>query len=200
VRWIYLSGEDEVAEALARRCVERVLPELTFQSIRPRQGGIDGVIEKFPSYLDTSRNYPFFVMIDLDRKECPPSARADLLTKHNITDLPRQFILSIVKRESEAWLLGDSDGIAEYLGIPDQGITGNPEELPDPKGAIIQLAKTSPRYRDEICPDAKGDAKVGPGFNFRLTEFVKRQWNIETAAKRSPTIMRTLERLNNLKD
>lgn len=200
MNWIYFSGEDEVAEALARRCVEHVLPEMIFYSIRPRQGGIDGVISKFPSYLSTSRNYPFFVMIDLDNKECPPSVRSDLLAALNITDLPRQLILSIVKRESEAWVLGDSNGIAQYLGIPNRDITGSPEELADPKVAIIDLARTSARYRDEICPDPRGDAKVGPGFNFRLREFLKLQWNIEAAAERCPTLMRTLERLNKLRD
>lgn len=200
MQFIGFSGEDELSEALAQRCVAHVLPEITFYSMRPRQGGVSGVRKQFGTYVATANHFPILVMIDLDKEDCPPSVRSGLLATHRISALPRQLILSIVKRESEAWLLGDSDGIAEYLGVPDRDITGSPEELADPKVAIIELAQTSPRYRDEICPDKKGDAKVGPGFNFRLSEFVKRQWNVETAADRCPTLMRTLERLNNLKD
>lgn len=200
MQFIWFSGEDELSETLAQRCVKHVLPDVTFHSIRPRQGGISGVKKQFGTYVATANNFPILVMMDLDAEHCPPSARSNLLAKHNIADLPRQLVLSIVKRESEAWVLGDSDGIAQYLGIPNRDITGSPEELADPKVAIIDLARTSVRYRDEICPDAKSDAKVGPGFNFRLTEFVKREWNVETAAERCPTLMRTLERLNNLKD
>ncbi len=198
--FIGFSGEDELSEALARRCVEHVFPDITFHSMRPRQGGISGVKKQFRKYVTTANSYPILVMIDLDAEECPPSARSGLLAEHNIAELPRQLILSIIKREAEAWLLGDSNGIAEYLGIPNRDITERPEELADPKVAIIDLARTSARYRDEICPDARGDAKVGPGFNFRLTEFVRHQWDVETAAERCPTLMRTLERLRNLKD
>lgn len=200
MQFIGFSGEDELSEALAQRCVEYVLPEMTFHSMRPRQGGVSGVKKQFGSYVATANHFPILVMIDLDDEECPPSARSSLLASHRIADLPRLLILSIVKRESEAWVLGDRDGIAGYLGIPNRNITGSPEELADPKVSIMELAQTSPRYRDEICPDAKGDAKVGPGFNFRLTEFVKRQWDVKIAARNCPTLMRTLERLNNLKD
>ena len=196
MRSIGFSGEDELAEALAKRCVHHLNPDLHFESMRPRQGGKSGVERKFGSYIKTAEHYPILVMIDLDDGECPPSVYNGFLRSNGLTQLPRMLVLSIIQKETEAWLLGDYEGLCKFLGLNAVDLRGCPEEIVDPKKFIVDLARDSRRYADEICPTV--GAKVGPGYNYWLSQFVEQQWNVERATERCPSLHRTLERLRNL--
>jgi len=198
VRTILFIGEDQLSEALARRCVKHVLPDFEFASIRPGQGGRSGVESKFNSYLGTARGAPVFVMLDLDDAECPPSARHDLLSRHHVQDLPGRFILSIVRHESEAWLLGDQQRLSQFLGVVETAFPARPEELFDPKEALVSLASQSRKFKRGLCPAPNTSAKVGPDYNYVLEQFVSARWRPEVAATICPTLNRTLNRLENL--
>lgn len=199
-QFIYFSGEDAIHEALARRCVEFCLGDLQFESVRPYQGGKDAVIAKFPSYCSTARIIPLIVFLDLDDAICPPSARSNLLTRFNLPDLPPLAHLAYLVRESEAWILGDSSGLSNFLEVTPRIVVVNPEGLADPKQALIDLARLSPKYADDVCPAIGATSKVGPSYNAVMSEFISRHWRPEVAAENCPSLMRTLTRLSGMLD
>ena len=195
---IFFSGEDILAEALAARCVAHSLPDFQFCSIRPGQGGRSGVEAKLESYIGTARSIPFLVMLDLDDAPCPPGLRSSLLRKAKTIALPSKMVLSVVTRESEAWILGDAERLANFLGIDAHRVPASPENLRDPKKVVVQLAEFSRQYKREICPEP--DNKVGPGYNDVLRKFVREQWRPDISAQNCPSLTRTLDRLASLKE
>lgn len=195
---IAFSGEDTLSEALARRCVSHTLPETEFCSMRPNQGGNAAVRDKFSSYLQTARGYPFLVILDLDDLACPPALRAELLRRAGATDLPQSFVLSVVAREAEAWVLGDRTSLASFLAVDLAMLPVAPEHLPDPKATLVQIGRNSRTYRADLCPRAGTSAKVGAGYNDVLSDFVQSHWRPDVAALSCPTLQRTLERLRRL--
>lgn len=198
---VYFSGEDALSENLAHKCVQYALPRAEFSSMRPRQGGKQAVERNMSSYVASAKAlkaFPIFVMLDLDDQECAPSARATLLARHAVETLPRNLVFSIVKREAEAWLLGDRPRISDFLGL-DMGVfPRQPEELDDPKGELVNLAQKSRLYKRELCPFANASAKVGPGYNHVLSGFIRTHWRPEIAADNCPSLERALARLANL--
>ncbi len=51
--------------------------------------------------------------------------------------------LHVVVRALEAWLLADAERIAEHLSVAARYVPPNPESLPNPKRALIDLARRS---------------------------------------------------------
>jgi hypothetical protein len=198
---LFFSGEDVLAEALASRCVLQVLPDFHFQSIRPFQGGKDWLLKyKMPGYFATAERVPFLLMIDQDAGDCPPSVRAEILRFANRQGIPAKLVLSVVTRESEAWLLGDGEMLAGFLDIDSVQIPTSPESENDPKSVLLSCANFSQRYREEICPTNACHSRVGPGYNAVLSAFVRENWRPLEAAKRCPSLKRTLDRLEQLKE
>jgi hypothetical protein len=195
---ISFSGEDGLSEALARRCVAYSLPDSDFHSMRPAQGGKEAVKVKFPSYLRSATAYRFFVMLDLDDVSCAPALRAELLGSANVADLPRNLVLAVVKREAEAWVLGDRDSLARFLDVKSAIIPQRPEELADPKATLVQIARRSVVYRKDFCPKKGTTSKVGAGYNDIVSDFVRNHWRPDVAANTCGTLHRTLERLRNM--
>jgi hypothetical protein len=195
---IAFSGEDELSEALARRCVAHTLPDTDFLSWRPAQGGKEAVKNKFPTYLRSAAAYRFLVMLDLDNTACPPSLRAQLLDKAHIEDLPRNLLLVIVKREAESWVLGDRDRLADFFGVDAARVPLQPEDLADPKAVLVHIARRSVAYRRDFCPKQGTSSKVGVGYNDILKDFVRNHWRPDVAANSCATLRRTLERLQNM--
>lgn len=200
VRYIAFSGEDALSEAVAYKCVNKALPGWEFQSWRPRQGGSSGVRQNFQSYVKTAATQPVVVMIDLDDAECPPTLKAQLLAQARVRQVPPRLVLAIVKREVESWLLGDRQTLSDFLGISPNLIRANPEELIDPKTELVELAKNSKMYRNELCPKPNISAKVGVAYNDVLSLFVSRHWNPTEAAQHCPSLQRILERLRRLQE
>lgn len=197
-QFISFSGEDELSEALARRCVAHSLPHTSFFSMRPSQGGKDGVMSKFGSYIDSAAAYHFLVMIDLDHVSCPPSLRTALLRQAHASTIPPRMVLSIAKPEVEAWILGDREKLAEFFGIGTDVVPYQPEELPDPKATLVQLARRSRAYKQDFCPRVGTTSKVGIGYNDILRDFVRDFWRPEVAANECGTLRRTLHRLQEM--
>jgi len=196
---IAFSGEDELSEALARKCVQDRLPEFAFMSWRPAQGGRGAVEAKFASYAETAHHVYLIVMLDLDSAACPPSVRSDLLQSSGVLVLPDKMVLSIVAREAEAWVLGDSERLANFLSVPKASIPVAPESLPRPKEELLRLAgRSNQRLKQELCPRPGTAAKVGPGYNSVLGRFVQDCWRPQVASERCVTLKRTLSRLSAL--
>lgn len=108
--------------------------------------------------------------------------------------MPRHanLLFRIAVREVESWLLADQVNLARFFGIAQSSIPARPDELPDPKQKLIDLARKSRnrRLREDIVPRKGSTAKQGPDYNVRLEEFVNGIWNPRTAAESSPSLHR----------
>lgn len=111
-----------------------------------------------------------------------------------------KMLLRVVVRELESWLLADSEGIARFLGISRSLIPRDPENLPNPKQALVNLARHCRRsfLRDALVPPPNVPSIVGPGYVSAIEEFVERYWNCEAAKVRSASLEKYLSRLKEL--
>ena len=96
-------------------------------------------------------------------------------------------------REVEAWLLGDGERIAEFLGLHVSRIPSQPELLDDPKLTIVNLARRSRRrdIRTDMVPSPESGRQVGPAYTSRLVEFVS-HWRPDAASERCKSLSRAM--------
>jgi hypothetical protein len=141
-------------------------------------------------FNNAAKGTPFIVLCDLE-DECAPS----LITNWLIKPKHPNLIFRVAVREVEAWLLADAEGISSYLGVSQSKVPGNVDNIEDPKGGIIELAKRSrkPQLRLGIVPIAGSSAQVGPDYNGLLSVFVKTKWNIDRACSNSNSLRRAVK-------
>lgn len=138
-----------------------------------------------------SKGMPYLILTDLDDEECAPIMVREWLQQTRNPNL----IFRIAVREVESWVLADRPGFAKFLGISQKKVPVKPDDLPDPKAHLINLARASRKraIRDDIVPKQGSTAKQGPAYNERLVSFVKATWNPSTARQFSPSLERTLK-------
>jgi hypothetical protein len=104
-------------------------------------------------------------------------------------------LFRIAIREIESWLLADARGISHFLGISESLINRKPESLDDPKGYLVQLARRSRKkdIADAVVPAQGTSVLVGPEYNQALLPFVRKDWDIKSAAKRSESLRRAID-------
>ena len=92
-------------------------------------------------------------------------------------------------------MLADRLEFAKFLGISQNKMPKKPDDLPDPKAHLINLARASRKraIREDIVLKTGSTAKQGPAYNERLVSFVKATWNPSTASQFSPSLERTLK-------
>lgn len=144
-------------------------------------------------FNEASKGMPYLILTDLDQRKCAPSMIREWLPvsrNHNL-------IFRIAVKEVESWVLADREGFAGFLGIAQNKVPENPDELDDPKAHLIQLAKSSRKraMREDLVPKAGSTARQGPAYNERLAMFVREYWNPEAARIASPSLEKTLKSL-----
>ncbi len=151
---------------------------------------------KVSGYNRAARHAPWLVLVDLDRDaDCAPALRAAWLLE------PAPLLcFRIAVRAIEAWLLADADGIAQFIAITRSKVPENPEALPDPKSALVGLARQSRRrdIRVDMTPREGSGLAVGPAYTSRLIEFVSQHWRPAEAAKRADSLARAIRCLRRL--
>ena len=164
--------------------------------------GIQGkqYIQQNISGYNQAANYaPWLVIVDLDQDaSCPPPLRE--------TWLPRpapKMCFRVAVREIEAWLLADRMRIADFFGVDSRSVPTDVEALPDPKHAVLQLARYSrwKAIREDMLPRIGSGRDVGPAYNSRLIQFVTdslRGWRPEVAARASESLRGCLRCLGRL--
>jgi hypothetical protein len=153
-----------------------------------------GFLKKYVrAFNHASRINPYLMLTDLDTDECAP------LKIHEWLGIPNHpnFIFRVAVREVEAWLLADSTGISRFFGIPVGRIPLDVEILPDPKLALISLARQSKKrdILDDIVPLPGTTSSQGRNYNGRMKIFVQTSWNINAAMIRSTSLSRTFQKL-----
>ncbi|MBS1749548.1 MAG: hypothetical protein JST63_06570 [Bacteroidetes bacterium] len=144
-------------------------------------------------FNEAATGIPFFVLTDLDNNPCAPYVINDWLNK----PIRPNLIFRIAIREVESWLLADTEGVAEYFGVSKSLVSATPELLPDPKRALINLAKKCRKriVREDIIP-INENASIGPNYNGRLMEFVFDYWNVNNAMAKSESLRRAYKALD----
>ena len=145
--------------------------------------GKPSVLDNLAGYNNAARFTPWAVLVDLgdDCKCAPPCLRRWL------PDPAPLMCLRISVRAVEAWLMGDRERIAKFLRVRPALVPKDPEALPHPKDALVDLARHSrlPRIRDAIVPRPASGRRVGPLYATCLMAFVQdaeNGWRPEIAA------------------
>ena len=197
---LYLDAavEGDVDEAVVERLAGHV--GATIGTAYGRKGK-SFLRKRIGNYNNAARNRPWLVLVDLDDEfECAP----DLITAWLPSPNP-QLSFRVAVREVESWLIADRERLAAFLSISKSIIPAHPEELPDPKATIVDLARRSRRreIRDDFVPRAGSGREIGPAYVSRLTEYVRDTrsgWRPNVAASAAASLARCLKSLASLRD
>lgn len=189
---VLLVVEDEPSEAVLRRLVASAGHKLKVSTVIRAQGA-GNIKNSLTIFRNASHVTPHIVMTDLDTYPCPP----ELLKDWKVGVLPERMLIRIAVREVESWLLADREGIAKLIKVPTIKIPLRPDDLPDPKQALLNLARKSRsrRFVSEFVPATGSKAKHGPAYNQYLSEFAAQDWDTAQAALASPSLQRSMVRV-----
>jgi hypothetical protein len=188
---VNIATEDELSELTLLRLLTSINRFAVGRAYR--RGGFGYLRRTVEGWNAAARGIPFIVLTDLDAGTCAPRMIAEWLSAPKHPNL----IFRVAVREVEAWLLADSHGLSEFFGIKKAVIPSQPEVLPNPKAALVDLARRS-RYRkirNGIVPRTGSTAQQGPDYNGCLAVFVKEQWNINAARANSPSLASAIDSL-----
>lgn len=134
----------------------RVLPG------RDRRQGKSWLDRNGPNLVAAGEHVPVLVLRDLDRDGCVVEVRNRIAAR-----LSRFACVRIAVRAVEAWLLADRDELAAQIGVRTAAVPAAPDELADPKRALVDLARRSTRRatRDMLVP--REGAGTSSGRNMR---------------------------------
>lgn len=107
---------------------------------------------------------------------------------------PPTFLLRVAHSMSEAWLLADRDGFAQYFGVRISAVPKNPESLAHAKSSVLQLCSKSRIRAIRQGMVTKGD-KTGPLYMHHINNFAMTQWDVINAAENCDSLARALKRI-----
>lgn len=155
--------------------------------------GKGNILAKLDGYNAAARYRPFFVLVDLDRDhDCAPEFLADRLGEPAPRMTCRVAVPSV-----EAWLLADRHRIASFLGVAPTRIANDPDNLPNAKQHLAQVALRSRKrlIRDGIPPRSGSGRTEGPIYAGLLSEFVSNEsngWRPDVAAMHSRSLRKAM--------
>jgi hypothetical protein len=178
-------------EEVARKLIQASGHTVAKVVVKGGKTRLDPLLAK---YNRAATHAPWVVLRDSDA-ECPKKLHARLTT--GIGPLSASFLLRIAHPMTEGWLLADSKGFADYFQIKESQVPRDPEGLTNAKQAVLALCANSRSraLRQEIV--AQG-SKIGPLYPLRINEFAASCWSIETAASRSDSLQRAIDRISNI--
>jgi hypothetical protein len=187
-----LAVEDPLTESLFAKILSTI-PTLYATRTIYNRGGYGYLRQNINGFNNAAKGIPFLIGTDLDRYECPAALIQEWLVRPKHDNL----LIRVAVREAEAWILADKENLARFLGIRPSLVPDDVEEIPDPKGELIELARRARRreLREDICPPAHSTRKVGPNYNARLAVFVLQQWDPNAARERAESLGRAIDRL-----
>ncbi len=143
---------------------------------------------------------PHLALVDFmdvrPRPDCPASLVGEWLP-----DRHANMLFRVVVREIESWLLADREGVAKLLHVSMSRVPRLPEEEPDPKRTLVNLARhsRSRQVQEALVPNAGSTAQVGPDYNAFLEHFIVYVWNPTAARATTPSLDKCLRRLEELR-
>jgi hypothetical protein len=137
------------------------------------------------------------VLRDLDRDApCPGGLVKGLLPTRS-----RLMCLRIAVHSLESWLLADAQRLAAYLHVSRAKVPVDPDGLPDPKGALVDLAwsSTKPKIKEDMVPPPGFSRRIGRLYEQRIIEFARDHWRPEIARQHSSSLRRAIQALEQLR-
>lgn len=156
-------------------------------------GGKQKLQSRLPSLIRScSGGLKVVLCVDLDMEPCVVRLR-NAWFPHGV---PTSMVFAVAIREADAWLLADP-GIVDYLQSR-AAAPGSPGSIQDPKSALINIAKRSRSraIREEMVVQEGALARVGPGYNRILGDFVSGAWNYALAAEVCPDLGRLVAKIS----
>ncbi len=160
------------------------------------KGGKPHLLQRLSGYNRAAFIAPWCVLVDLDQdSRCPADCRDSWLP-----DPAPLMRFRIAVREIEAWLFGDWERLASYLGVARSRFPSVPESVLQPKEAMVDLARRSRRaaVREDMVPRPGSGRKIGPAYVSRLIEFAsdpREGWRPEVASTNVDSLRRCMARL-----
>ena len=185
--------------------VEGVVDEAVVRKLIAHAGATPGDVygrqgksflrQKIAAYNNAARHAPWVVLVDLDNEDCAPPLRNAWLPQP-----APHLCFRIAVREVEAWLLADSERLAQFLSVTRSKLPPDPERLADPKATMVNLARASRRrdIREDMVPRPGSGRQVGPAYSSRLIEFASADWRPDVAADRADSLLRATRCLKRL--
>jgi hypothetical protein len=191
---INLAVEDDLSEMVIKRLLSHSGRPFVVGACYGRRGK-DYLKKTINGWNNAAKGIPYFVLSDLDRCECAPSIKKRWLSQHQNNNL----IFRIAVREVESWLLANKTAFASFLAVRQSLIPDNPDEIDCPKKKVIEIASKSKKreLREAIVPAPGSTAKKGPDYNAKLIFFVYHFWDIKEAQKKSPSLQRAVDNIQN---
>lgn len=188
---IAIATEDQLSEAIALRLISEI-PTPHCVTHKLRKGGFGYLRSKMDSWRQMAQHQVMMVLTDLDRADCLVEFRNQWLASR---PLPASLLFRVAVREVESWVLADHVAMRALIGA--KGVLPvTPDELADPKQALLRLVKAAPKeVREDLLKTIDGNLSPGLGYNARLTEWVNSAWSPQRAAERSPSLARARVRL-----
>lgn len=183
-------------EALLRRICEYAG---AFTATVYGKRGKHALLRNLAGYNNSARFRHWVVLLDLDNDgDCAPAVLPRWLPHP-----ARLMSLRVAVRELEAWVLSDSERIAQFLGINQGHVPPDPALLSDPKATLVSLARKSRRsdIRDDLVPRPGSGQAVGPAYASRLIEFVQDRdsgWRPDVAEVHSDSLRRCVDAIREL--
>jgi len=182
--------EDQISEFVMMKMVDKTQKFIIGYSYT--EGGFGYLKENIRGWNDASKGTPFFVLTDLDTKNCAPELIRSWINAKKHPNL----IFRVAVRQVESWLISDIEGFSKFSGVSEANFNKRPELIKDPKNEILRLIKKCKKrkIKEDILPKDKF-ASVGPNYNDRLSEFVISFWDIDIASIRSESLKRAMAHL-----
>jgi hypothetical protein len=195
MQWIALATEDELSEQVGLHLAHEAGFEV---GECLRRGGNGYLRSRVANFCQMSQTLPVLLITDLDQARCASTLVKEWLGKKQ---KPASFMFRVAVREVESWLLADHDAMRALLGRKATKLPTAPDDLQDPKEALLRLALNAPRdVRDDLVVKQGSIASQGIGYNARLCGLVRDSWQAARAANRSPSLQRARIRLREFAD
>jgi hypothetical protein len=157
-------------------------------------GGKARLDPKIAKYNQAARRSSWIVFRDSDGR-CPVRLRAELTAK--ITAWSPNFLLRIAHSMTEAWLLADRDGFADFFRVKVGQIPADSESLPHAKQEVLRLCVSS-RSRIIRQDMVRSTGETGPLYVKRINEFASTRWDVSGAAANSDSLSRAIQSIQRL--
>lgn len=159
-------------------------------------GGKHRLDRQLGGYNNAARFSAWCVLRDLNGDApCAADLRLQLLPESSSLMRFRIAVHSI-----EAWVMADRESIGSFLSISQSAIPTLPDDLPNPKRVLVDLARSSRKraIREGIVPTSGSGRRVGPDYTSLIIEYVESGWRPEVAAHSSESLRRCIDKLREL--
>lgn len=185
---VALATEDELSEAVGVKLLSEHLVLAKVPPMLLRKNGFGYLRSRMDSWRQMANRQIMIVLTDLDRVACPLVLLEGWLGDER--PCPQNLLLRIAEREVESWLLADHKALEKLIGNRGR-LPVEPDNLPDPKRHLLELAQRAPRaVREDLVVQQGAAANQGIGYNRRLVDWIQTEWSPERAAARSPSLLR----------